>query len=849
MTTFGQNLALSASILALGTLSAPAVYAQDDETGADSSRRMQTVTVTSGKREQTLQDIPVAVSVVDSETIEKAEILDLLDLQSVVPSLRIDQYQSAAQTAFNIRGFGNGDNNAGVEPSVGVFIDGVYRSRSAAQIADLPNLQRVEVLRGPQSTLFGKNASAGVISIVTEEPQFETQGSVEASVGNFGLLRGAADITGPLSDTVAYSLSGHINTRDGFATELNSGEDLNDRNRWGARGQLLFTPNEDLKIRLIADYDKVDEACCYATNVRNGPTGAVVLALGGQINGDDPFARNVYYNFVPSSEVENYGVSGQVDYDFDFATLTSITAWRNSNFSQNLDGDFNGADLLQSNFTATDIDTFTQEIRLTTEGGEIADWMAGVYFFDEQIDISNDLKLGSDYRGFAEVLSGGGIGQVEGLLGVPMGTFGQAGVGYDEAFTEDNQAWSVFGTVDAYITDRLTATIGLNYTHDEKSATGNIINTDAFSALDFVVIGNNVLYQTAFAQTLAGFGIDATDPTQVSAFAMANPAGFAMVQAGSQAFADANDSNPAVNPLLGLRALQFLPPFVNFPNSVEPNSTEDEALTYSFRLAFDASENINVYASVATGFKASSWNLSRDSRPVAGDIPRLFSAGLGVPNLTSGTRFVGPEDSRVLEAGLKASFDTWSVNLAVFDQEIKGFQSNIFTGTGLALTNAGIQSTTGIEIEANWSPIEGLNLFYAGLHMEPVFDEYTNSPSGDLTGVRPQSIAENYVSVGGTYDWTLSNGWDAYVRADYQYESEAYLSYDFTDTDQTKQIDVVNASAGVETDGGLRLSVWGRNIFDDEYLIESFPSVAQEGSITGYPSNPATYGITVAKDF
>ena len=143
------------------------------------------MTVTSTKREQTLQDIPVAVSVVDETIIEQAEILDLSDLQSLVPSLRVNTYQSSAQTAFIIRGFGNGDNNAGVEPSVGVFIDGVYRSRSAAQIADLPNLKRVEVLRGPQSTLFGKNASAGVISIVTREPQFEQEAHAELSVGNY----------------------------------------------------------------------------------------------------------------------------------------------------------------------------------------------------------------------------------------------------------------------------------------------------------------------------------------------------------------------------------------------------------------------------------------------------------------------------------------------------------------------------------------------------------------------------------------------------------------------------------------------------------------------------------------
>ncbi len=128
---------------------------------------MEEIVVTAAKRQQTLQEVPIAVTVTNAETIERAQILDILDLQSVVPSLRAPQFQSSTQVNFVVRGFGNGANNAGIEPSVGVFIDGVYRSRSAAQIADLPGLERIEVLRGPQSTLFGKNASAGVISVVT----------------------------------------------------------------------------------------------------------------------------------------------------------------------------------------------------------------------------------------------------------------------------------------------------------------------------------------------------------------------------------------------------------------------------------------------------------------------------------------------------------------------------------------------------------------------------------------------------------------------------------------------------------------------------------------------------------
>jgi len=234
-----------------GLISSVPAYAQDVQEEGTIDDNI--IIVTASKRETTLQETPIAVSVTSAETIEQAEIRDLLDLQTLVPSLRVSQLQSSANTNFVIRGFGNGANNAGIEPSVGVFIDGVYRSRSAAQIGDLPNVQRIEVLRGPQSTLFGKNASAGVISVVTEKPQFEFGGSASLTYGNFDTIIAKADITGPITDTVAFSLAGNYNRRDGYAQDLALGTDVNDRNRWGTRAQLLFEPSNDLSVRLIAD--------------------------------------------------------------------------------------------------------------------------------------------------------------------------------------------------------------------------------------------------------------------------------------------------------------------------------------------------------------------------------------------------------------------------------------------------------------------------------------------------------------------------------------------------------------------------------------------------------------------
>ncbi len=841
------TLCLGVGLTALSS----AAFAQD-ATEEEQPRTLQTVTVTATKREQTLQSVPIAVSVVGEDVIDKAEIIDLGDLQSIVPSLRVGQLQSSANTNFVIRGFGNGANNAGIEPSVGVFIDGVYRSRSASQISDLPNIQRVEVLRGPQSTLFGKNASAGVISVVTKKPSFELGGNVEGTVSNFNGYRVGGYVTGPISETLAFSLGGNYNVRDGYVEDIGDGPDTNERNRYGLRGELLFEPNENLSFRLIGDYDQIDEICCAAVNVVNGPTGGIINALGGTIVAGAPFSNRVAYNYGSQNEIENSGISLQGDYDAGFATLTSITAFRTSDLIQNADSDFTSADLIGRNANETNIETFTQEIRLTSDGEGAFDWMVGGFYFDEQVAIENDFQYGADFRAYADILAAlganptltppqiiGGVltgallsplAQIEAGLAGPGAIgqlFAQPGQGPLETFGQDNTAYSIFGTLDWHATDRLTATIGLNYTNDEKDAFGSAVNTDVFSGLDLVAVG-------------VGLGV----PPQFAA-------------------------NPAFNPLLGLQAFQFLPPFLAFPNAVEGGSTNDNNTTYTVRLAYDVNDNFNVYGSYATGFKASSWNLSRDSRPLAAVfIPGspisnppaspIRAAGLAVNNLTTGTRLAGPEEAQVFEVGLKAAFDNLAVNVAIFDQSIEGFQSNVFTGVGFQLANAGKQSSQGLEVDATWNATDNLLLTFAGTFQDPVYDSFTQSATGDISGTTPSGIPETATSTSATYSFDVRN-MAAFVRADWQYESATpyfdAVSATFPGTDNQaligieKEISTFNASAGFTTEGGLGVTLWGRNIFDDEYITTAFPSVAQGGSLSGYPSQPATYGITVRKAF
>ncbi|KCZ97417.1 outer membrane receptor (OMR) family protein [Hyphomonas polymorpha PS728] len=852
--------ALSA-VLCLGVgltaLSAAAPALAQEQEAAEETRTMQTVTITATKREQTLQDVPIAVSVVDDTTIERAAIVDLNDLQSIIPSLRVGQLQSSANTNFVIRGFGNGANNAGIEPSVGVFIDGVYRSRSASQISDLPNIERVEVLRGPQSTLFGKNASAGVISVVTKKPQYEFGGVVDGTISNENGYRANGYVTGPLAENLAGAVGVTYNKRDGYVEDIGTGTETNERNRWGIRGDLLFEPDVNTSFRLMADYDQIDELCCAAANVVNGPTGAIVQAIGGQIVPEDPYSYRVAYNLPSTNKVDNGGLSLQADFDFEKVRLTSITAYRMSRLETNQDSDFTGADLLGENSNKTDIDTFTQEFRLTSTDGERLDWMVGGFYFDEKVDIQNALLYGTDYRAYANALAGGlnpntGVitdilAGLESALGLPVGTtLAQAGQGFRDDAGQDNTAWSLFGTVDYRLTDRLTATIGLNYTEDKKDARNSIQATDVLSSLDFVAIG--------FAQTMAGFGVNAQNPAQVAAFAQANPAAFAAIQAAVQ--------NPAQNPLLALQPLQFLPPFLGFPNAVEDGRSKDSATTYTLRLAYDVNDNLNTYVSYATGFKATSWNLSRDSRPFASDfIPGspvtsppsspIRDAGLALPNLTTGSRYAGPEDSTVFEVGLKGVYSNVAFNLAYFDQTIEGFQSNVFTGTGFALANAGKQSNKGLEFDVTWNPISNLQLMVAGTLQDPVYDSFPNSASGDLSGEKVYGIPEVATSTAATYFFDVA-GWDAYVRGDWQYES----AVDHFDSDaeqaafgEQKKVNTFNASTGFTNESGLGVTLWVRNVFNDEYITTAFPAVAQAGSYMGYPVAPRSYGVTLRKTF
>lgn len=868
-----KSILLGTSVALALSLVAPA-HAQetDDE-----------IIVTATKRATTLQATPVAVSVTDELTIDRAAIRDVQDLQSVVPSLRINQLQSSQNTNFIIRGFGNGANNAGIEPSVGVFIDGVYRSRSAASINDLPKLQRVEVLNGPQSTLFGKNASAGVISVVTAKPSFDPYAHVEVGFGNYNAFVAKGYATGALSEDLAVSIGGGINKRDGYAKSINPNlSDVNDRDRFNIRGQALYEPSDNLSMRLIADFSTLDENCCVVTNLVESPTTAVINGVSGTqavAPVSDPFSYVAYQNKDSINTLDDKGVSFHVDLNLDWFDVTSITAYRENDSYYDTDADYSLNNSLDAVTSDQRTETFTQELRLTSNSDGALDWMLGGYLFLEDVQQIAGLEYGVDLRSYIDVLAGGPstLAGIEALFGHAPGTFFGPNTSTTETFRQDNTAYSIFGTVDYHVSDRLTLTGGLNYTKDKKDVSGNTVNTDIFSSIDLfnsptALPGGPTLPTVLFASTFT----NTVNTTPIGLFcgSAPTPANIACADAVAPGTSAAITAGVASN-IRALQPLQFQPQFLGFPNSVESGQSRDDKLTWLARAAFEVNPDLNVYVSAATGFKASSWNLSRDSRPFPADQAALMAAGLTQNNQTYGTRFAAPEKALVFEAGLKTKFDRGYLNMAVFQQTLKDFQENAFIGAAFVLTNAGETRVRGVEFDLGYEPVDNLKLSLAGTFLDPEYTDFTNGSGPipgvpvDLTGEKPSNISDLSLSFGATYNHDFGNGMTGYLRGDFQYEDKTQIARNLSQAnlavsatvnplytitafhpgyDQREQ-KIVNASAGLDFGNGVSMQVWARNLFNDRYISTLFPGVAQFGIVNGYPSPPRTYGINARYTF
>ena len=616
---------------------------------------------------------------------------------------------------------------------------------------------------------------------------------------------------------------------------------------------------------------------------------------------------------------EDWGVSAQADYDFGPAILTSITSYRGNNGGfEESDSDFGSADILGNVSQLVGIDTFTQELRLTSNNEDARfDWMLGGFYFNEDIQQDSSAEYGADTRDFVNfalagatagtALAGTTLQSIEAALpGLAAGASYADGQGSFESFSQDNESYSIFGTLDFHVTDKLTLTGGLNYTNDEKEVNLIANVTDEFGALNLsgadgaailTPLATGGVVQSVFANgqpaipglldnpipSAAEFatgtlGITGSDADIAAAIAelqagtfpsVAAQGGFDQFVAGVNQFAAAAGPSQALGlaqagTLDGIAAIQFFTPFTNLPNGIEDNTTSDDKLTWTAKAAYEINDNFNVFASAATGFKASSWALTRNSRPLVSDIAALQASAFATTNPTSGTRFAGPEDSIVFELGLKSRFEKGALNVTAFDQTIDDFQAVLFQGTGFVLNNAGQQSVRGVEFDSTFTPVESLTFNIAGAYLDAEYDEFQNAQvapgtdldladgvadgTADLSGVRPAGIPEFALSIGGTYSFDLTDSMDGYLRADFQWEDETTI-VDNTPPEVTREVAQLNLAAGLNIDENISFQIWARNVPNDEFFNSGFPTPAQAGTFNFYPNVPRTYGAVLRYEF
>jgi outer membrane receptor protein involved in Fe transport len=820
------------------------------------------IIVTAQRRDQNIMEVPVAVTAVTGAQIEESGITDMFELQQNVPGLIVGQSQTATTSNFAIRGIGSTANNFGVESSVGLYVDEVYRSRQSSIINELVDINAVEVLRGPQGTLFGKNTPAGAILIRTVAPSTDSSAAfIQATAGDFGLFRisGATNI--PINDELAFRATVFSSQRDGYVDDDNFGSDFhNDRDRFGVRLQLGWEPSDTFDMRIIADYAEVDETCCVAVSrvdslwsraslagapvVPQNGTDAVFLGLGGTVYTDYPYPQpfldalaplpgtivtgvgfdefRTSYDSAPISKNEDSGLSLAFNKTFDNGmVLSSISAYRSFDTFDSIDGDFSDTPIFVRT-NESEQSSFSQEFRLSGEFGDGGNWVTGVYYFGQEI--SNLTVTDADLAFNPYVLATNpdlvaliaGTAQVLALL--PPGTLPPQVAPYSadsialNDFNQDQDGYAIFGQVDFPLGDKFQLTLGARYTDETKRITG--IFTDS---------------------------------------SVGPPPDIAAMQAALFAASQGDFSQlPALLPILqpnvswGNYLLTELSPRPNINTKLE-----DDKTTGTAKLTWFVSDESMLYASYATGFKSGGTNTDR----IDPSIDTIFSA----------------EDSTSIELGYKAVLGPVRFSAALYQTDFDDFQANTFTGTGFNLQNAGEVEISGFEIEGTWRPTDNLELqaFYAHNEAEyksfPVGTCWTTTPfhtgladpappgpdpvQCDRTGDPLPYNPEDRAFVAATQNFAVGNN-NLWIRAEWSYASSQFTDGDLDPLTEQDSFSIVNLRLGLDIDSwNSTLTLWGRNITDERWYHGSFDAPIQLGRMNSYPSEPATYGVTFQMNF
>ncbi len=880
-----ELLAATALTLFLAT---PA-FAQEtppaDDTSSQEYQSANDIVVTATRRNETVQDVPIAITAIGPELLQNAGVDNVRDLEQLAPSVQSSTGQSSATgTTIYIRGITTGGDNPGFEPAVGVFIDGVFRARAGVAISELPELERVEVLRGPQGTLFGRNTSAGALSIYTALPQFETHGYVEGMYGNYNAYGIKGAITGPVSQSIALRIDAGYRKRDGFIKDANSDRRINDIDRWNVRAQALLDTG-DITFRLIGDYYKTDEQCCGAVSVVRGSLAPVIQGIAAAQG------RTGLYTGAPSDRIQamspnrdygervrDWGISGELNWDLGGAKLTSITAYRDWQALRNQDIDFSGIDRAYRDGYRSKLKDFTQEIRLQGSAfGGVLDWLVGGFYLNERNDLRDTVRFGNDANRYVDSIfnalagpSFGGSVQFYGSLGATVPTPGA--VFLNPAVPNSLPALSaVYGAqlaplVGCFRAQAGTAPAGLCVIPGFPSAPipglaalaasplpgvtpGQGNNDDLFGVKTnaFALFTHNIINVTdKLSLTLgARWNHESKDLTASINNNTGSCTFFNNVRAGQPAAVAYANLLRQLGIFNNLYLLSCNPAINTEFNGNYSDSFSDDEITGTVKLAYKLSPQVLIYGSYDHGYKSGGYNLDQatfDSVLLGGNGPQGRDL-----------RF-GAETVDAFEMGTKLSLSReFSLNVAGFYQNFYDFQSLVFSGNNFVVQNVPKTVSKGVEIESIIRPSNNLTFQLGYSYIRAQYsssNNFTGTPLQGQEGKQVNNQPKHTATASATWTPQVTGGLKGLVHLDMRYNSEVNIPSSNPDpvTSRTairnEGYALVNASLGLQSnDGKIRGEFFVENLTNQFYFITGFAVPEQTGNYAGYPGYPRFYGV------
>jgi iron complex outermembrane receptor protein len=761
---------------------------------------LEEVIVTAQKREQSMQHVPLTVSAIPAGLIQDAGLQSLDEVQNLVPALHIYSAVNPALTSIVIRGAGTGVSAPTLEPSVGIFVDGVFMPRSIFGLGDLVDVERVEVLMGPQGTLYGKNTNAGVISVTTKGAPQALEATLEGTLGDYDLRQAKVSVASPINDEWAWRFGAIVRQRDGtFEDELTGDDDLNEIDRQSYRGQLYWTPNDALDVRAIGYYSLNDANQGEAERAFNTESAwwaylnAVQASQSIPAPGLDDEDRKVQGTSANHSKVEVKGGSLQIDYALESGiTLTSITALQNWSITENYsDVDGIAIDFLRG-LNDGEEDVFTQEIRLTSPGGVKLDWLAGLYYFD------SELVGGGPDKEYVYGFGFPGLNIPVGPIVLPLAAPGD----YSQIEYEiDTQSWSAFGQATWNISDSTSLTFGLRYDDERKDMEMSVSAFDAAGAPWSLANAFTGIYQGGFFVPLTSGNLDDDGPT---------------IREG-----DREEDNWS-----GMVSLNH---FIN---------------------------DTMLYATVSTGNKSGGFNTSFGAASIE---DREFDTE-ETTGLEIGAKFNGLLDgrARVNVALFHTVYDDFQA--ATFDPETVQF---LVKNAG-EQTTQGVDIDADLLITANLSMRVSLEYLdaeyddYKNANCHPLSGETMVNGSCVLDGETLEFAPEWSGSISGSYVLPLSGDRELYSWAGYSFKSDHLV--DPTRAPYARDVDygLWDASIGWRNNH-WDISLWGKNLTDETFTTittanlfgTTFANPALGGdtasslNYTRWLNDPRTWGVTL----